>query len=246
MIERNVSHLQGPRAIGTIGYMGGIMALPEPFVWSWTQLVEFNHSGMCQPGEYVHYDRSRFSLHWSARNELVERMRGDWLLMLDTDVVFEPDLAARLVGTMYKYDLDVVAGIYPFKKAPSCPVLFLYNPETDRHDAIIDWDRSCELFEFSGGGAGCLLIRRRVFDRIAAELKERPFDIIHPLGEDNSFFARIRKLGIKAMCAWRVECGHLDYAARVIERKNQNRDRFSFEERATTAIGASAQLKKGA
>jgi len=28
-------------------------------------------------------------------------MQGDWLLMFDTDVAFEPDMAARLVMTMY-------------------------------------------------------------------------------------------------------------------------------------------------
>ena len=234
--------IEGRRAIGTIGALAGIMSLAEPFWWAWSQMVDHNSSALNTEGEYVHYDRSRYSLHWSARNELVERMRGDWLLMLDTDVIFDPDVAARMVRTMEQNDLDVVAGIYPYKKNPSCPVLFLYNPETDRHDAIVDWDRSLELFEFSGGGAGCLMIRRRVFDRIEAELHEKPFDIIPPLGEDNSFFARCRKLGIHCWCAPRITCGHIDYVARQLDTRNLDRMRFITTERPTSGIGQAGGL----
>ncbi len=35
--------------------------------------------------------------------------------MLDSDIVVEPDLCARLVQKMYQYDLDVVTGLYCYK-----------------------------------------------------------------------------------------------------------------------------------
>ena len=86
MIERE-------KTIGTVGYMGGIMAIPEPFMWSWSQMVQFNSEVLPQ----IHYTRARMSLHSAARNELYAQMQGDWLLQLDTDLVFDPDFVARMV-----------------------------------------------------------------------------------------------------------------------------------------------------
>lgn len=199
------------RIIGTIAYMGGVMATPEPFTWSWGNLVAFTPQALCQPGEHVHPDRTKLSLHDYGRNDLAGRMKGDWLLMLDTDMSFEPDLAARLVATMHRYGVDVLTGIYSYKSPPHLPVLYMLNPDTGKHEIVARWDRSVEIFPVHSAGAGCLLVRRKVFERITAELNENPFDRYGGKGEDHSFFARLRKLGIPAYCAWKVEAQHLEY-----------------------------------
>jgi len=203
--------LQRTKVIGSIAYMGGIMSVPEPFAWSWSQMVEFNHSALCENGERIHYDRSRLSLHDYARNELVGRMLGDFLLMLDTDMQFEPDFAARLVHQMYAHDLDVVTGLYQFKGGAHAPVLWHDNVEGDRLEIIGKWDETVDLFPIGSAGAGCLLLRRRALERIRLELKVNPFSRIDGKGEDHSFFERLKKLGIPAYCAWKVQAGHLDY-----------------------------------
>jgi hypothetical protein len=226
--------------------MGGVMALPEPFVWAWTQLVQFNAEALSQPGSYVHYDRSTVSLHDVARNNLVQRMRGDWLLMLDTDLTFDPDVCARLLRVMYRYDLDVVSGLYPYKSNPTIPVISMLNKENGRGTPVIDWDHNQELFEFDGGGgAGCLLVRKRVFERMKQELHCQPFERTNPIfGEDFSFYQRCRALGISCWCAWRVACGHLGYQAHMVPEQTLNRERYEFVERETVGIGQ--QIKKGA
>lgn len=203
--------LDQTRIVGTIGYMGGIMAVPEPFCWAFAQMVNFSQTALCEPGERIHLAHSRFALHDVARNEIAGKMFGDWLLMLDTDMQFEPDFAARLVNVMYRYDLDVVTGIYCFKSPPSAPVLYCHNAELDRYEIIGDWNRTVELFEIGAAGAGCLLIRKRALERIRDELQENPFNREGRYGEDHSFFRRLRKLGIKAYCAWKVEAGHLRF-----------------------------------
>jgi hypothetical protein len=38
------------RAIGTVAYLGGVMAVPEPFAWSLAQLVQYNSELLCGPG----------------------------------------------------------------------------------------------------------------------------------------------------------------------------------------------------
>jgi GT2 family glycosyltransferase len=181
---------------------------------------QFSQEALCQEGEYIHADRARVSLHDTARNHLADSMRGDWLLMLDTDLEFEPDLCARMVRVMMQYDLDVVTGIYCFKSYPYGPILYYWNEETERTEPISDWEKTGtqELFEIGAAGGGCLLIRRRVFDRIKAELGERPFDRVPAKnwkgathGEDHSFFRRLRSLDIKAWCAWKIHAYHLRY-----------------------------------
>jgi hypothetical protein len=202
--------------IGTVGYMGGVMSVPEPFTFAWGNMLVYSHEALCQPGEHIHPDRTKFSLHDWGRNDLVARMKGDWIFMLDTDCSFEPDLCARMVATMYRHDVEILTGIYSFKAEPHLPVLYIWNEKTERHEIVAKWDRTRwdgknEIFQVDSAGGGCLLVRRRVFERITSELKENPFSRKEAKGEDHSFFMRTRQLGIKAYCAWKIEVQHLEY-----------------------------------
>jgi hypothetical protein len=204
------------RIIGSIGYLGGIMSLPEPFTLAWGNMLLHSQAALCLPGEYIHTERATISLHDYARTQLVQRMKGDWLLMLDTDTSFEADFAARLVATMCRFNLDVVTGIYSFKRPPHSPVLYMLNSETGMHEPVRSWTptdpaKESDVFPIDAAGGGCLLVRRRVFDRIRTELKEEPFARDNSKGEDMSFFRRLKKLGIQPYCAWKVEMAHLTY-----------------------------------
>lgn len=199
------------REIGTIAYMGGVMAVQEPFCWAWGNLMAFTQEALCGPDEHIHFDRTKLSLHEHARNELLGKMRGDWILMLDTDLSFEPDLAVRLVRLFEQNKLDVLTGFYSYKKPPHFPVVYAHDPASDKHEILADWDRSLNLIQIDSAGAGLLLIRRGVTERITTELKENPFSCYPGKGEDHSFFMRLRKLGIKAWGAPHVEADHLEY-----------------------------------
>ena len=202
--------LMGNKPMGTIAYMGGVHSVHELFCWSISQMVQYNAEYLAAPGQCVHYDHAQVSYHAYARNSLAERMRGDWLLMLDTDHSFDPDLAARMVHRMIRYNLDVLVGIYLYRNPPHFPVLYRWNPEGEgSYEVIGSWDGDPKVFEVGSAGAGCLLVRRSVFDRIRLELGESPFDISPPFSEDHSFFNRLRKLEIKAYCDPTIECNHL-------------------------------------
>jgi hypothetical protein len=197
------------RPIGTIAYLGGVPAVLEAFAWSWGQLLLHSQEAICLEDEYIHTDRATFSYHPVARNSLVDRMYGEWLLMLDADHSFDPDLLVRMLNRMTTNNLDVLTGFYQFKKPPYAPVLFVRNADEKPVSVICDWSPEADIIEVSSAGAGCLLVKRKVFDRIAVELKEKPFDCVHGLSEDHSFFWRIKQLGIKAWCDLRIECNHL-------------------------------------
>lgn len=209
----------GARTIGTVAYMGGVMSLPEPFVWSWSQMLEYHADYMLQPGERIFYDRATVSYHAFARNALVQRMRGDWIVMLDTDQQFEPDLVMRLYLLAEKHQLDVLSGLYQYRAHPHNPLLYSWGKGEEFH-LIGDWDRAAEVFQVGAAGGGCLFVRRSVFQRIERELHEPPFAIWHDYSEDLSFFKRLQRLKMPAYCAPRVMAGHLQYHALALEDYN--------------------------
>ena len=197
----------GNKFTGTVAYLGGIPALLEEFCWSWSQMVQYNTEYLLQPGELVYYNRARSSFHSFARNTLVKQMYGDWIIMLDGDIAFEPDLAVRLLYQANLYNLDVLTGWYSFKAPPYSPVLYIFDGKL--FQPIGDYDSGVSIIEIGGAGAGCLFIRKTVFDKIEKELKEEPFSIHPPYSEDLSFFYRIHKLGIRAYCDTRIHVRHL-------------------------------------
>lgn len=198
--------------------MGGIPAVYEDFCHAWGQLIQFTCEE-CRSDEYVHFFRTKASLHDVARNDLVNNMLGDWLLMLDTDHAPEPDLVLRMVDRLETYKLDVLTGIYQFKGPPYSPVLYLKDGEGYR--PVGSWrpqeEGSEGLFQVDAAGGGCLMVRRKVFDRIKKELNEEPFDRLHPFGEDMSFFKRLERLDIKCYCDAKIECFHLQTRGITLE-----------------------------
>lgn len=212
------------KVLGTVAYLGGLPAVLEEFAWAWGQLVQFT-TEQCLPGTSVHFDRATLSLHDVARNDLARRMRGDWLLMLDCDHAPEPDLVWRMLDRLDSAKIDVLTGLYPYKRPPHSPVLYvraddLYAPVGSWRP--VDPAQELGLFRVDAAGGGCLLVRRAVFDRVEAELGEGPFDRLRPLGEDMSFFKRLERLGIPAYCDGRVECPHL--AVRAVTMADYDRD----------------------
>lgn len=199
--------LRGTLTIGTIAYMGGVAATLEAFTWAWGQMIQYNADYLVEPGQRIHYDRATVSYHSYARNNLADRMRGDWLLMLDTDHAFEPDLAARLLNMSEKHGLDVVSAMYVYKQHPHNPVVFTRQGDDVKY--LGDWDRTAQVFQVGAAGAGALLVRRSVFDRIRNQLDENPFEIRKAFSEDNSFFDRCHQLGIACWCCSAIESPHL-------------------------------------
>lgn len=198
------------RCIGTAAYLGGVWALPEAFCWAWGEMREFNRDYLAGQFETIHYTRTLFSLHASARNQLVEEMHGDWLWMTDTDHVFEPDVLYKMVGLMQRYHVPILSGVYRHKALPHHPMLWHWDARVDGFVPIAEVDHQVPLFRVDAVGAGCLLVHRAVFDRLSTLFpNEGPFDHIGRHGEDMSFFVRCRTAGIPVHATPQVETIHL-------------------------------------
>ncbi len=195
------------KIIGTIGRMWADMIYSQA-ADSITEMVQFSQMTIPSPGEMILFNKAAVSYHEMGRNQLVEEMEGDWLLQVDTDHVFAPDLLVRLLAVQKKYDAPVVSAIYQYKHAPHGPVAGMWTGEKNI-SPIKDWDRSLEALEVGVCGAGALLVRKDVFKRIKGELGEAPFQITEGLSEDYSFCRRCRKLGIPVTLAPQVEAHHI-------------------------------------
>lgn len=196
------------KVIGTVAYLGGLHGVLEEFTWCWGQLIQFSYEYHLQQGESIYFNRARISYHAMARNGLVKEMQGDWLLQLDTDHQFEPDVLVRLLQIMRDCNADVVSALYHNKSFPHPATVYAFDEE-GKPRVIGDWPKETRAFQVDSCGAGTLLVKREVFDRIESELHEEPFNPIATLGEDHSFFTRCKRLGIRCFVAPAVESYHM-------------------------------------
>ena len=222
-MQRPSGMIMAKQPMGTIGYIGS--KTDEPFTFSLAQLVAGCAEYVTPPGFYIHIDHAPTGDQIGARNELVKKMQGQWLLQLDTDETFEPDLLVRMLSLFENNNLDVLTARYHYRMPPYNPVLYQYID--GKYRGLMSWDQKdkARLLPIGAAGAGALLVRRRVFDRIRTEHKEMPFDVFPPYRfDDFNFFERCRVLGIPCYCAAQIELGHLGLTA--YGSKNFNEDQY--------------------
>jgi len=196
--------------VGTVGILGGVPSLPTPFVKSLLDMANFNNEYLLGNEEQIYYNTADMSYHSFARNRLVYDMRGDWLLMLDTDQTFEPDLLTRLKWVMDKRNIDVLTGLY-FKKYPPYEPVIYHDTGDWKLESISEYDKSKEIIEIDSAGGGCLLVKAKVYNAIIDKFGCMPFMEIPNNSEDHSFFWRLKQIGIQAYCAPHITCGHLEW-----------------------------------
>lgn len=159
------------------------------------------------------------SLIYDSRNKLAGyavEMEADYILWLDSDMVFSPDTLERMLAVIEENpDIDVLSGLYFRRGAPFTPVLF--SKLEVNADGALEWDDVHELpdepFEVAGCGFGCVLMKTDLLlDLAAKEGGGMWFTPIANAGEDCAFCIRARREGYKIYCDPSVECGHMGYA----------------------------------
>lgn len=152
------------------------------------------------------------SLVYMSRNELAKRamdIGADYVLWLDSDMVFEPDLLEKLMEDM-KDGVDIVSGVYFRRTPPFTPVMY-DKLEVDENDNPVFTEFKelpTEMFEAGGIGFGCVLMRTDVITTVFATYLQM-FDPMKGMGEDISFCYRARQCGYKVWVDPRVQCGHV-------------------------------------
>ena len=151
-----------------------------------------------------------------ARNQAVAMFLNSpcrYLFFLDTDVVAPRDAVLRLMS----HDLPIVSGVY-YRRSPPIGVPVVQKPlgnwmHLTPHTGLVEADVV---------GAGCLLLRRDVLEKIPAQRQGKHWfdwrvDAINlppgeRLSEDFTFCMWAKKHGYKVMVDTGIQCSHQGFA----------------------------------
>jgi glycosyltransferase involved in cell wall biosynthesis len=164
------------------------------------------------------------------RNTLVKKaleFDADWLLFLDADMTFPPDLVSGLLSAAAASGSAIVSGTY-FKKLPPHPCVsaLRLHPEDPQLLTPIDINghglqtrtttrapaHATDLVECDVIGLGAALIHREVFDATEAPWFE--YEIYEKTGErtvteDVPFCRKAQEAGFTILTDSRLLCGHV-------------------------------------
>lgn len=172
-----------------------------------------------------------------ARSQLCDAFLKDfshetaqWLLMLDADMSFPPDLVERLIESALKNEAQVMGGLcFTGNDARMYPTIYRLVEDDGFTGAepVIDYPRNAVVKVGATGGA-CLLIHRNLLSLMTRPWPDgfgtspsgapNPYPWFvegqtnHkgvPFGEDVAFCMRVNALGLNVMVDTSVKLGHV-------------------------------------
>lgn len=177
--------------------------VPTPFCQSLALIQKIGDCTlMMQSGSLVYASRDTLAT-------LAVTKEFDYVLWLDSDMVFKPDTLIRMMDTLQKNDLDILTGLCFRRVPPYTPTLF-DKLEMDGKNCIhTEFDEIPEeLFEVGGCGFAAVLMKTDVFLDVSAKFGAM-FTPIGQNGEDASFCMRARECGYKIYCDPKIVIGHV-------------------------------------
>ena len=181
--------------------------VPAPFAQSLAMIQKTEDNVACsfQMGSLIYTSRNNLALQ-------ALKAEFDYMLWLDSDMVFQQDLLVQMKQTMDEKGLDFLTGLYFRRVPPFTPVLF--DQLDIDENGICTWtdfkDVPEGLFKVGGCGFGCVLIKTDVLFDVQAKFGEL-FNPIANMGEDLSFCWRARQCGYDIWCDPSLVCGHVGY-----------------------------------
>lgn len=179
--------------------------LPVEFVQSMSNLQKpIETATSYLSGSMIYDARDRFAQAAITGN-------FDYVLWIDSDMVFEPDLLHRLLESIE--GRDFVCGLYFRRMPPYTPAAY----ETLEPFPMPVMEVHKNIFEIGAAGFGCVLTRTKmlkdVFDKFGTAFC--PFE---DMGEDIAFCKRAKSIGYKLHCDPTVKVGHV---GRIIVNETQ-------------------------
>jgi len=144
-----------------------------------------------------------------ARNSACENVLSSlfsWLFFLDDDIVCPPDTVLRLMA----HKKDIISGLYFRRSPPLAPVMMKLDGEKA---SFITQFQPGEIVEADFVGAGCLLIHRRVLEKVKYPWFDWRVDRKDLKGnkrcsEDFAFCESAREAGFKIYVDTSIQCDH--------------------------------------
>ena len=146
------------------------------------------------------------TLVYISRDNLVKRAMSeqfDWVLWLDADMVFKPDIINHLIIAKK----DFITGVFRGRHGGTKIALYdsLFPPK--RWDDSRYWN-AMDLEKIAGCGFGCVLIKTDILKEVMLEYGTC-FTPTPQLGEDLAFCKRATDLGYDIWTSRNAEVGHI-------------------------------------
>ncbi len=153
------------------------------------------------------------SLIYEARNQLARqaiKIGADYVLWLDSDMIFQPSVLKRLYEDYKAGKGDIVSGLYFRRVSPFTPVVFNTLEIVDNKPQWTAPENIPEdVFEAGGVGFGCVFMDTGVLADVMSKFEGNAFTPLNGVGEDLSFCWRARQCGYKIVVDPAVELGHI-------------------------------------
>lgn len=176
-----------------------------PFV---TCLERLNRVGECRvaylSGSLVYANRDQLAKMAMADNT-------DYVLWLDSDMVFDPDMMERFIADM-EAGYDIVSCLCFRRRDPWTPVLYKtirigLGEDPNITEEYPDYPKD-QIFEIDACGFGAVMVRTKVIWDMVKRF-HTSFIPVYGFGEDISFCIRAKQMGYKIVCDSRIKVGHL-------------------------------------
>jgi len=162
-------------------------------------------------GKYREGDPSRVEAITDRINACIDAFcesDATHLWLIDADI----EVPRHALRTLLNLNADVASGIYCFHNDPA---IMMFGRAAEGNPRMFKprgldgwWGRTLGENERVGGGNGCLLIRRRVFDIYNPAIKSLRFVYAPEGGSDLYFWYRCQEAGFKCRITGDVLAGH--------------------------------------
>ena len=154
----------------------------------------------------------------AARNAVVREFlttRHDWLLMVDSDMYWRPEAAARLLAGAHSHKRPVIGGLcFAHQQGILYPTIYRYAEDGRSLLTTVDFPRDT-IVRVDATGAAFLLVHRRPLEKLA-QLRPGPQPWFaeeltedgRERGEDLVFCDRLRRAGYEIHVDTGVAVGH--------------------------------------
>ncbi len=166
-----------------------------------------------------------------ARNQIVDgalQMACDYVLMLDDDMIINaevtggPSESYDFLTRLLAHDKDIIGVLYYHKGGTCAPVAMLEHGKGYRF--LRDDEVTGGLQQVDVAGGGCLLVKMKVFDRLAHPYFGPEFEF----GTDVQLCRAAKAKGMEVWIDSSIEFGHLKPERTIITRRN--RHQFQLED----------------
>jgi hypothetical protein len=142
-----------------------------------------------------------------SRNAIAEMFTGDWLAMIDDDHVYQPEMLLTLLRHLDDPRVDIVTPLIMRRRFPHANVLVLASADPAKpHETrqLVLEPTAGGLREVHAAGAGVMVLRRRVFERVA-----KPWFEWGRTSEDYTLCLKARSAGCGIYCDLDTRVGHV-------------------------------------